>query len=590
MPKVTSRLSRVEFSTWLVLGTYLFFSLFAAWGTWIHGPTTHLPSGMGGDGGQFIWFLKWIPYAIVHGLNPNQSMYLNMPHGVTLASLTSMPLLGLLMAPVTLTLGAALSYNILAALALFGSATSAYFVAKRWVEWKPARYLAGLIFGFSPYVVGQNTGHIFLTTGVAFPVLLLCFDELFNRQQWGKKKLAVILAITVVFEIGVSIELLADSVVVAGITLALVTVFKRKEAIAKWPYARSVLPWFVLYAGPFVIGYCLLYLQGAGLGAARDPQTVANLSADLATFVLPGANQLFHFGIHASGDNYVSFTNGSGNYPDFVENGAYVGLPLLALLAMSIKLLWSRKYVRYLTTALGVSAVIALGAYLRIGGTKTPLILPFFFMSRHKSVFFNSMIAIRYMDFAFLIIGLLVALGLEELRKRFTVGSKQFGVAAIAVLLSVVTLLPPWPINGSKIALPAWFNAKNLAHVPSRSTLLTFPMAHDGTGWPMMWQALSDFKFNIPGAEAGGQAINSAPLLLDLNACQAQVPGSNYALSPQPAADLKDLRSWHVRTIVVPESPLSNRQVGCAVKLFTELTQRAPVKQDHAFVWLNLPY
>jgi len=86
MPKVTSRLSRVEFSTWLVLGTYLFFSLFAAWGTWIHGPTTHLPSGMGGDGGQFIWFLKWIPYAIVHGLNPNQSMYLNMPHGVTLAS------------------------------------------------------------------------------------------------------------------------------------------------------------------------------------------------------------------------------------------------------------------------------------------------------------------------------------------------------------------------------------------------------------------------------------------------------------------------------------------------------------------------
>jgi len=105
-----------------------------------------------------------------------------------------------------------------------------------------------------------------------------------------------------------------------------------------------------------------------------------------------------------------------------------------------------------------------------------------------------------------------------------------------------------------------------------------------------MWQALSDFKFNIPGAEAGGQAINSAPLLLDLNACQAQVPGSNYALSPQPAADLKDLRSWHVRTIVVPESPLSNRQVGCAVKLFTELTQRAPVKQDHAFVWLSLPY
>ncbi len=590
MVKLISRLSRVARSTWLVLGTYLFFSLFAAWGTWIHGPTTYLPSGMGGDGGQFIWFLKWIPYAIVHGLNPNQSMYLNMPHGVTLASLTSMPLLGLLMSPITLTFGAALSYNILAALAFFGSATSAYFVAKRWVEWKPARYFTGLIFGFSPYVVGQNTGHIFLTTGVAFPILLLCFDELCNRQEWSKKKLAAILAIAVVFEIGVSIELLADAVVVIGITAIGIALVKRKEALAKWPYIRSVLPWLALYAGPFVLGYCLLYLQGAGLGAAREPLTVANLSADLATFILPGANQLFHWGIHASGDNYVNFTVSSGNHPDFVENGAYVGLPLLLLLGISIKLLWNKKFVRYMVSALGVSVIIALGAYLRIGGHKTPLILPFFFMSRHKAVFFNSMIAIRYMDFAFLIIGLLVAAGLDEMRKRYRLHSKQFGLAAAAVVLTVLTLLPPWPLNGSKIALPAWFNSRNLSHVPVRSTLLTFPMAHDGTGWPMMWQALSDFKFNIPGAEAGGQAINSAPLLLDLNACQALVPGAKVAFQPTYAADRADMKSWHVRTIVAPDSPLSTQQIGCAVSLFTRITGKPPIKQDHAFVWLNLPY
>jgi hypothetical protein len=590
MPTLMSRLSRVSRSTWLVLGTYLFFSLFAAWGTWIHGPTTYLPSGVGGDGGQFIWFLKWIPYAIVHGLNPNQSMYLNMPHGVTLASLTSMPLLGLLMAPVTLTLGPALSYNVLAALAIFGSATSAYFVAKRWVVWKPARYLAGLIFGFSPYVVGQNTGHIFLTTGVAFPILLLCFDELFNRQQWSKKKLAAILAVALVFEIGVSIELLADVAVVLGITVVGIALVKRKEALAKLPYIRSVLPWLALYAGPFVIGFCLLYLQGAGLGAAREPRAVANLSADLATFILPGANQLFHWGVHTSGDRYVNFTLGGKDFPDFVENGAYVGLPLLLLLGISIKLLWDKRFVRYFVSALGVSVIIALGAYLRIGGHKTPLILPFFFMSRQKAVFFNSMIAIRYMDFAFLIIGLLVAAGLDEMRKRYGLRSKQFGLAGVAVVLTVLTLLPPWPINGSKIALPAWFNAHNLSHVPVRSTLLTFPMAHDSTGWPMMWQALSDFKFNIPGAEAGGQAINSAPLLLDLNACQSLVPGAKVAFPPTYAADRADMKSWHVRTIVAPGSPLSPQQIGCAVSLFTRITGKPPIKQDHAFVWLNLPY
>ena len=590
MPKVTTRLSRVGNATWFYLGVYLAISLFAAWGTWIHNPTTYLPGGTGGDGGQFIWFLKWIPYALVHGLNPNQSMYLNMPHGVTLASLTSMPLLGLLMAPVTLTFGVVLSYNILAAAALFGSATATYFVAKRWVEWGPARFLAGLIFGFSPYVVGQNVGHIFLTCGVALPVLLLCFDELFNRQLWSKKKLAALLAIAVVFEIGVSIELLADAAVVGGITLVLVALVKRREAVAKWPYVRSVLPWLALYAGPFVVGFCLLYMQGAGFSAARDPRTVANLSADLATFILPGANQLLHWGIQSSGDNYVNFATANGLHPDFVENGAYVGLPLLALLLVSIKLLWAKRFARYMVLTLAVSVVIALGAQVRIGGHTLPVLLPFFFMSRHKAVFFNSMIAIRYMDFAFLIIGILVAAGISEIRKRYTIRSKQFIVVAITVLLAVATLLPPWPENGVKATLPAWFNAKNLALVPARSTLLTFPMAHDGTGQPMMWQALSDFKFNIPGAEAGGQAINDAPLLLDLNACQSLVPGEKLSGSPTLGLDRADLKSWRVRTIVVPDSPLTSTQVACAVSLFTQLTGLAPLKQDHAYVWLNLPY
>lgn len=590
MQRLKNLFARVAPQTWFVIATYVFLSLFAAWGTWIHGPNSYLPGGTGGDGGQFIWFLKWIPYALTHGLNPNHSAYLNMPHGVSLASLTSMPLLALLMAPVTLSVGVVFTYNFLAAAALFGSAVATYFVAKRWVDWWFARFLAGLLFGFSPYVVGQNTGHIFLTMGVAFPVLLLCFDELFNRQSWSKKKLALVLAIAVVFEVGVSIELLADSLVVAGLSVAVIAIFKRREAIAKWPYVRSVLPWFVLYAGPFVLGYCAFYLQGAGLGAARDPRMVANLSADLATFFLPGANQWLHWGLRATGDNYVSFTVASGNHPDFVENGAFLGLPLIALSAISIAVLWKKRFVRYMLIALGVSVVISLGAHLRIGGHVSPLILPFFFMSRHKSVFFNSMIAIRYMDFAFLILAILVAAGISEVRRRFSVKSKEFIGVCVLVVLATLTLLPPWPLSGSKTALPQWFNQKNINSVPVRSTLLTFPMAHDGAGQPMMWQALSNFHFNIPGAEAASQAIATAPLLLDLNACQALVPGEKVNWTPTYALDRADLKSWKVQTIVVPDAPLSTTQIDCAVQLFTKLTGRVPVLQDHAYVWWRVKY
>jgi hypothetical protein len=581
-------ISRVDKGSLVAIVLFLLLSFASNLNAWIDGPTNHLLSGTGGDGGQFIWFLKWIPYALIHGLNPNQSLYLNMPHGITLASLTSMPVLALLVAPITLLFGPILSYNLLLVLAIFGSSVATFFVAKRWVSWWFARFIAGLLFGFSPYVVGQSTGHIFLTTGVAFPILLLCFDELFNRQTWKPKKLALILALAIVFEIGVSIEMLADAAVVASAVVILIAAFKREEAKLKLPYIRKVIPLTALYAGPFILSYMALYLQGAGLGAARAPQTVANLSADLATFILPGANQLLHFGIRATGDTFVNFSTISGPRQDIAENGAYIGIPLLALVGLSIWMLRRRAAVIFMSVGLLVSLVVAMGAHLRIAGHQSVLILPFFFMSRHKSVFFNSMVPIRYMDFAFLFIAVIVAIGIESIRTKFTIRSVQFGAVALIAALSIISLLPPWPQGASAVELPAWFNQKNLALIPERSTLLTFPMAHDGTGQPMLWQAMSDFKFNIPGAEAGSQAINNAPLLIDLAACQALAPGKKLNWRPTYAADKANMATWKVRTIVVPLSVSPVNQTDCAVTIFTKLTNKQPHLKDGSLVWLNL--
>ena len=50
--------------------------------------------------------------------------------------------------------------NALMLLAMPASATAAFVVLRKWKVWGPAAALGGLIYGFSPYMVGQGLGHV----------------------------------------------------------------------------------------------------------------------------------------------------------------------------------------------------------------------------------------------------------------------------------------------------------------------------------------------------------------------------------------------------------------------------------------------
>jgi hypothetical protein len=69
--------------------------------------------GGGGDTWSFIWYLNWWPWAILHGRDPLYSHMVYAPSGYSLAWGTSVPTASLLALPVTLTAGAAVSFNLL---------------------------------------------------------------------------------------------------------------------------------------------------------------------------------------------------------------------------------------------------------------------------------------------------------------------------------------------------------------------------------------------------------------------------------------------------------------------------------------------
>src|SRR5271165_2995277 len=77
------------------------------------------------DPNFYVWSLRWWPYAIGHGLNPLYTNQIGAPAGHSLAWVTTVPPLALLAAPLTLTAGQVVAFNILTAIALPLSAWAA---------------------------------------------------------------------------------------------------------------------------------------------------------------------------------------------------------------------------------------------------------------------------------------------------------------------------------------------------------------------------------------------------------------------------------------------------------------------------------
>ena len=137
---------------------YLILSVLANWNAWSLGLSRVLPPSQ--DPKLYMWYFSWTPFSLAHGFNPFYTNWVNYPLGVNLSDNTPALPLGLLASPVNHFFGPVAEYNILTTLCFFTAATSAYFLINRWVSWRPAAFVGGLLFGFSPYMVGEAYGHM----------------------------------------------------------------------------------------------------------------------------------------------------------------------------------------------------------------------------------------------------------------------------------------------------------------------------------------------------------------------------------------------------------------------------------------------
>jgi hypothetical protein len=124
-----------------------------------------------GDPQIYMWGLAWYPYALAHRLDPLETAAVWAPTGFNLAWATTIPAAALAAWPLTRFWGLIPAYN---CLTLFAPTLASFtaFVLFRCVTggfW-PA-IVGGAVFGFSPYMQEQMTGHLHLVLVFIVPLL-----------------------------------------------------------------------------------------------------------------------------------------------------------------------------------------------------------------------------------------------------------------------------------------------------------------------------------------------------------------------------------------------------------------------------------
>ena len=266
-----------------VIGVLAFRPVAAAFSSRLNGPPQ-------GDTILFAWFIGWVPHALFHGLDPLFSHAILVPHGVNLLVNTSSPLLGLLTAPVTVLFGPVVSTNVLTLAAMPVSATAAFVVLRVWKVWLPAAALGGLLYGFSPYMVGESIAHPEFTF-VPLPPFIVLVTVLVFQRKGSPRTLGIALGLLVTGQFLISQEVLATValLVMAGVVLVAV---RHPDGVADMARAAWRPTAVAALVGAVLLAYPLWLMLAGPQHYAGTPWPVGNrYHNDLLSLIAPGPMQ-----------------------------------------------------------------------------------------------------------------------------------------------------------------------------------------------------------------------------------------------------------------------------------------------------------
>ncbi len=535
----------------LILACYLLAAVAVTWRLWAD-PASHTVAGNPNDADLFAWFLRYDATAVAHGRLPALvTAAMNAPQGINAMWNTSLLLPGVLLTPVTLLLGPQTSLTVLATLGFAGSAASLFIVLRRWgVSASPAA-LAGAVYGFSPALLQAGIGHYNLQFAVLPPLIVDAVLRLCVRSRAPVRDGAW-LGLLATAQLFTGEELLLLTAIAGLLLLAALALGHPRAVPARFAVAAAGLG--VAAAVTLLLAGYALWVQFFGPltqhGSAFTPDFFKN---DLTGFVTPSGYLLFHTA--ASAAAAASYQGGA---PEYL---AYLGWPLVGVLALAALTCWRQPAVRAAAVALAALVLLSLGGHPLVGGiVQAGVTLPWHWLEGVPVI--GTALPNRLSIVADGVAAALLGFALNRAR-AWRAPARWAGRAAGAVAVLACLPLIPLPLPAAVAApVPAgWSAAFTALRLPAAARVLVVPVPTPTLTAPLRWQA----DTGEPGSLIGGYFIGPA-----WNG-QAYVEGNGVAATaqyldalwsggppgPAPARSQvrSDLDNWDPAAVVAVTSP-----------------------------------
>lgn len=496
------------------------------------------------------WMLAHAAHAVANLENPFFTRLQNAPDGVNLMTNVGIQLPGVLLAPVTLLGGAALSYLVLITLNLAGTGFAWYWVLSRHVvRSRIAAVVGGAACAFAPALVSHSNGHPHITAQWLVPLIVWRVARLTGGGRPVRDGL--ILGALVSAQFFVSVEILF--ILALGCVMALLghLLFRPRAAVAAAPRALAVLA--VAGVVTVLVTAYPLWMQFLGpqhrSGHPTDPDKYAlRLGSyfSYATESLGGGPQ---------GDRRLA--------ANVTEEASFYGWPLVLFAVAAVAWLRREHLVRVLAFTGVLAALFSLGNTINwaVRGPGVPG--PFRLLNGLPVV--DAMVVARFALITTAALGVLLAIVVDRLvtgRVRERVGVVPVRpVAAVALAAALLPLVPtPLPATG-RPAVPRFITAGGWRdHVAPGRTLVPVPVENMTS---VRWGAAAGAGFAVPQGyflaptsptdDTGRWGVDPRPtaaLLTEVATGERKAPVILSTAEREQA--ITDVRYWRADAVVLP--------------------------------------
>lgn len=469
----------------------------------------------------FMWALVWWPHAIWHAQNPLMSHVIWVPDGLDLARATSLPAVALVATPLTFLTSPLVAFNVLNIVAPVLGAFAAYRLCLYLTRAPAASMLAGYLYGFSSYQLSHLQGLLHTVFTFAPPAIALLtvkrLDGVISARRYG-----VLMTILLIVQLLLSTEIFATLTCMVAVTLLAAWIFSPSDVRIR--IIRLLVPLGAAYAATVIICAPFLYYAFAKGSAYAHGGLYYT---DVLAFVVPTP-------ITWLGGNHL--TSISTKFPgNLSENGAYLGLPLIAMFVLFVIQRWRTVAGKVLLLVAAVATLWSLGPRLSIAGP-TRFNLPAVVFN-HLPVL-KQVAPLRITMYLALALSVAAAFWLSSTGRRL---AYRWGLAALAVVFLIPNVGARQPGTGmplfhSRVVQPTLFSTDLYRRYLRRDEII-LPLPFGSAGQSMLWQAQTDMYFRMASGHFGAPPGSYAqePIVRQL---MANAPGRLAA---------SELRSFIVR-------------------------------------------